>query len=87
MTENEDELGMMAAERLDLVHETRRDLDALYRQLVRVEGRKDTGLTLMRAHGLLGELEEFALEAFKHLDIRLAHHHKRVCRAMLGGNL
>lgn len=58
MTENEDELGRMAAERLDLVHETRRDLDALYRQLVRVEGRKDTGLTLMRAHGLLGELEE-----------------------------
>lgn len=58
MTENEDELGRMAAERLDLVHDTRRDLDALYRQLVRVEGRKDTGLTLMRAHGLLGELEE-----------------------------
>ena len=58
MTENEDELGRMAAERLDLVHEARRDLDALYRQLVRVEGRKDTGLTLMRAHGLLGELEE-----------------------------
>ena len=58
MTETEDELGRMASERLDLVHETRRDLDALYRQLVRVEGRKDTGLTLMRAHGLLGELEE-----------------------------
>lgn len=58
MTENEDELGRMASERLDLVHETRVDLDALYRQLVRVEGRKDTGLTLMRAHGLLGELEE-----------------------------
>lgn len=58
MTENEDELGRMAAERLDLVHETRVDLDALFRQLVRVEGRKETGLTLMRAHGLLGELEE-----------------------------
>ena len=58
MTENEDELGRMASERLDLVHETRIDLDALYRQLVRVEGRKDTGLTLMRAHELLGELEE-----------------------------
>ena len=58
MTENEDELGRMASERLDLVHETRRALDRLYRQLVRVEGRKDTGLTLMRAHGLLGELEE-----------------------------
>lgn len=58
MTENEDELGMMAAERLDLVHETRVDLDALFRQLVKVEGRKETGLTLMRAHGLLGELEE-----------------------------
>ena len=58
MTENEDELGRMASERLDLVHETRRALDGLYRQLVRVEGRKDTGLTLMRAHGLLGELEE-----------------------------
>lgn len=58
MTETEDELGRMAAERLDLVHETRRDLDALYRQLVKVEGRKETGLTLMRAHGLLGELEE-----------------------------
>lgn len=58
MTENEDELGRMASERLDLVHETRVDLDALFRQLVRVEGRKDTGLTLMRAHGLLGELEE-----------------------------
>lgn len=58
MTENEDELGRMAAERLDLVHETRRDLDALFRQLVKVEGRKETGLTLMRAHGLLGELEE-----------------------------
>lgn len=58
MTGNEDELGRMASERLDLVHETRVDLDALYRQLVRVEGRKDTGLTLMRAHGLLGELEE-----------------------------
>ena len=58
MTENDDELGRMAAERLDLVHETRRDLDALYRQLVKVERRKDTGLTLMRAYGLLGELEE-----------------------------
>lgn len=58
MTENEDELGRMASERLDLVHETRRALDDLYRQLVRVEGQKDTGLTLMRAHGLLGELEE-----------------------------
>lgn len=58
MTENDDELGRMAAERLDLVHETRVDLDALFRQLVRVEGRKETGLTLMRAHGLLGELEE-----------------------------
>lgn len=58
MTENEDELGRMASERLDLVHETRVDLDALYRQLVKVEGRKETGLTLMRAHGLLGELEE-----------------------------
>ena len=58
MTENEDELGRMASERLGLVHETRRALDRLYRQLVRVEGRKDTGLTLMRAHGLLGELEE-----------------------------
>lgn len=58
MTENEDELGMMAAERLDLIHETRVDLDALFRQLVKVEGRKETGLTLMRAHGLLGELEE-----------------------------
>lgn len=58
MTENEDELGRMASERLDLVHETRIDLDALFRQLVKVEGRKDTGLTLMRAHGLLGELEE-----------------------------
>lgn len=58
MTENEDELGRMASERLDLVHETRVDLDALFRQLVKVEGRKDTGLTLMRAHGLLGELEE-----------------------------
>ena len=58
MTENEDELGRMAAERLDLVHETRRALDGLYRQLVKVEGRKETGLTLMRAHGLLGELEE-----------------------------
>lgn len=58
MTENEDELGRMASERLDLVHETRRALDRLYRQLVRVEGRKETGLTLMRAHGLLGELEE-----------------------------
>lgn len=58
MTENEDELGRMAAERLDLVHETRVDLDALFRQLVKVEGRKETGLTLMRAHGLLGELEE-----------------------------
>ena len=55
---DEDVLGMMAAERRDLVHETRRDLDALYRQLVSVEGRKDTGLTLMRAHWLLGELEE-----------------------------
>lgn len=58
MTENEDELGRMAAERLDLVHETRRALDGLYRQLVKVEGRKETGLTLMRAHGLLGELED-----------------------------
>lgn len=58
MTENEGELGRMASERLDLVHETRRALDRLYRQLVSVEGRKDTGLTLMRAHGLLGELEE-----------------------------
>lgn len=58
MTETEDELGRMASERLDLVHETRRALDGLYRQLVRAEGRKDTGLTLMRAHGLLGELEE-----------------------------
>lgn len=58
MTENEDELGRMAAERLDLVQETRVDLDALFRQLVKVEGRKETGLTLMRAHGLLGELEE-----------------------------
>ena len=58
MTENENVLGMMAAERLDLVHETRVDLDALFRQLVKVEGRKETGLTLMRAHGLLGELEE-----------------------------
>ena len=58
MTENEDELGRMASERLDLVHETRVDLDALFRQLVKVEGRKETGLTLMRAHGLLGELEE-----------------------------
>ena len=58
MTENEDELGRMAAERLDLVHETRVDLDALFRQLVKVEGRKETGLTLMRAQGLLGELEE-----------------------------
>lgn len=58
MTENEDELGRMAAERLDLVHETRVDLNALFRQLVKVEGRKETGLTLMRAHGLLGELEE-----------------------------
>lgn len=58
MTENEDELGRMASERLDLVHETRRALDGLYRQLVKVEGRKETGLTLMRAHGLLGELEE-----------------------------
>ena len=58
MTKNEDELGRMAAERLDLVHETRVDLDALFRQLVKVEGRKETGLTLMRAHGLLGELEE-----------------------------
>lgn len=58
MTENEDVLGRMAAERLDLVHETRADLDALFRQLVKVEGRKETGLTLMRAHGLLGELEE-----------------------------
>ena len=58
MTENEDELGRMAAERRDLVHETRVDLDALFRQLVKVEGRKETGLTLMRAHGLLGELEE-----------------------------
>ena len=58
MTENDDVLGMMAAERLDLIHETRVDLDALFRQLVKVEGRKETGLTLMRAHGLLGELEE-----------------------------
>ena len=58
MTENEGELGRMASERLDLVHETRVDLDALFRQLVKVEGRKETGLTLMRAHGLLGELEE-----------------------------
>ena len=58
MTENEDELGRMASERLDLVHETRRALDALFRQLVKVEGRKETGLTLMRAHGLLGELED-----------------------------
>ena len=58
MTENEDELGRMASERLGLVHETRVDLDALFRQLVKVEGRKETGLTLMRAHGLLGELEE-----------------------------
>lgn len=58
MTENEDELGRMASERLGLVHETRRDLDALFRQLVKVEGRKETGLTRMRAHGLLGELEE-----------------------------
>ena len=58
MTENEDELGRMAAERLDLVHETRVDLDVLFRQLVKVEGRKEAGLTLMRAHGLLGELEE-----------------------------
>ena len=58
MTENEDELGRMASERLDLVHETRRALDGLYRQLVKVEGRQETGLTLMRAHGLLGELEE-----------------------------
>lgn len=58
MTENEDVLGRMAAERLDLVHETRRALDGLYRQLVKVEGRKETGLTLMRAHGLLGELED-----------------------------
>lgn len=58
MTENEDELGRMASERLDLVRMTRRALDGLYRQLVRVEGRKETGLTLMRAHGLLGELEE-----------------------------
>lgn len=58
MTENDDELGRMASERLDLVHETRRALDGLYRQLVRLEGRKETGLTLMRAHGLLGELEE-----------------------------
>lgn len=58
MTENEDVLGRMAAERLDLVHETRVDLDALFRQLVKVEGRKETGLTLMRAHGLLGELED-----------------------------
>ena len=58
MTENENVLGRMAAERLDLVHETRVDLDALFRQLVKVEGRKETGLTLMRAHGLLGELEE-----------------------------
>lgn len=60
MTENEDELGLgqMASERLGLVRETRRALDALYRQLVRVERRKDTGLTLMRAHRLLGELEE-----------------------------
>ena len=58
MTENEDVLGMIAAERLDLIYETRRALDALFRQLVKVEGRKETGLTLMRAHGLLGELEE-----------------------------
>ena len=58
MTENEDVLGRMAAERLDLIYETRRALDALFRQLVKVEGRKETGLTLMRAHGLLGELEE-----------------------------
>lgn len=59
MTENDDDvLGRMASERLDLIYETRRALDGLYRQLVRVEGRKDTGLTLMRAHGLLGELEE-----------------------------
>lgn len=58
MTENEDVLGRMASERLDLIHETRVDLDALFRQLVKVEGRKETGLTLMRAHGLLGELEE-----------------------------
>ncbi len=58
MTENDDVLGMMASARLDLVHETRVDLDALFRQLVKVEGRKETGLTLMRAHGLLGELEE-----------------------------
>lgn len=58
MTEHDDELGRMAAERLDLVHETRVDLDALFCQLVKVEGRKETGLTLMRAHGLLGELEE-----------------------------
>lgn len=58
MTENDDELGRMASERLGLVHETRRALDALFRQLVKVEGRKETGLTLMRAHGLLGELEE-----------------------------
>lgn len=59
MTENDDDvLGRMASERLDLIYDTRRALDGLYRQLVRVEGRKDTGLTLMRAHGLLGELEE-----------------------------
>ena len=58
MTDKEDVLGMMAAERLDLIYETRRDLDALFRQLVKAEGRKETGLTLMRAHGLLGELEE-----------------------------
>lgn len=58
MTENENVLGMMASARLGLVHETRVDLDALFRQLVKVEGRKETGLTLMRAHGLLGELEE-----------------------------
>lgn len=58
MTENDDVLGMMATERLDLIYETRRALDALFRQLVKVEGRKETGLTLMRAHGLLGELEE-----------------------------
>lgn len=58
MTENDDVLGRMASERLGLVHETRVDLDALFRQLVKVEGRKETGLTLMRAHGLLGELEE-----------------------------
>lgn len=59
MTENDDDvLGRMASERLDLIYDTRRALDGLYRQLVRVEGRKDTGLMLMRAHGLLGELEE-----------------------------